>query len=159
MFASTSILTPLLLALVFHPVTLGGMNYIPPGPTPVIFATLAQYHALVPGVYRLRLLSPSAEGGWDGPEVTVSDKLYVYLMCAQLALCQPPGSLLSAVVGWIVGSAWRMDLLPRSRWRAPGWLFKEDPGVEFEMLRRRLRDGESVAEGAPAGPTPPSPGD
>lgn len=62
--------------------------------------------------------------------------------------------MLSAGVGWVVGYAWRNDVLPGalSQWRIPGWLV----GVEsqkhregFEGLRRRL-EGET-AEGSATG--------
>lgn len=137
------------------------MNYLPPGPTPVIFAALAQYHASIPGVYKFKLLTSSAatDSDGDGPGVTLSDKFYVYFLSAQLALCQPPGSMLAAAVGWVIGYAWRMDLLPKSKWRLPGWLFKDSQAGEFENLRRRLRDEDGVTtEGAqaaaPAAPRP-----
>ncbi|PWW79932.1 hypothetical protein C7212DRAFT_349875 [Tuber magnatum] len=145
-FVATNIAAPLLLAAVFRPLTFGQMNYLPPGPTPILFAALAQYHAVIPGVYKFRLLTSTNSNGEEGPGITLSDKFYVYLLSTQLALCQPPGSLLSVAVGWIVGYAWRMDLLPKSKWRIPKWLFKDSQGAEFENLRRRLREGEGVVD-------------
>jgi hypothetical protein len=137
------------------------MNYLPPGPTPIIFAALAQYHASIPGIYKFKLLttSSSADGDADAPGITLSDKFYVYFLSAQLALCQPPGSMLSAAVGWVVGYAWRMDLLPKSKWRLPSWLFTDSQAGEFETLRRRLRDQDGVTTGATqtAVPTAPRP--
>jgi len=145
-FVATNVAAPLLLATIFRPLTFGRMNYLPPGPTPILFAALAQYHAAIPGVYKFRLLTSTNSNGEEGPGITLSDKFYVYLLSTQLALCQPPGSLLSVAVGWIVGYAWRMDLLPKSKWRIPKWLFKDSQGAEFENLRRRLREGEGVAD-------------
>lgn len=137
------------------------MNYLPPGPTPVIFAALAQYHASIPGIYKFKLLtsSSSTEGDVDAPGVTLSDKFYVYILSAQLALCQLPGSMLAAAVGWVIGYAWRMDLLPKSKWRLPSWLFKDSQAGEFETLRRRLRDQDGVATDGTqtAAPTAPRP--
>jgi hypothetical protein len=164
-FVTTSIIAPLLLAIVFRPLTGWKMNFLPPGPTPVIFAALAQYHAGIPGIYKFKLLtsSSSTEGDIDAPGVTLSDKFYVYILSAQLALCQLPGSLLAAAVGWVIGYAWRMDLLPKSRWRLPVWLFKDGQAGEFEILRRRLRDQDGVATGVAtegvqtAAPTAPRP--
>ncbi|KAL7274079.1 hypothetical protein RUND412_003045 [Rhizina undulata] len=157
----TSILVPVLSAVVFT--LTGSLNYIPPGPTPVIFAALAQYHAVVPSVYKFQVAtsifssktpSSSAERSEEEEEetmdvVTLTDKFYVYLLATQLALCQPPGSLFAAAVGWIVGYAWRMEMLPRSRWRLPAWAWKSGSAGEFENLRRRLREGEGVEDGAP----------
>lgn len=160
-FVTTSIIAPLLLAVVFRPLTAWKMNYLPPGPTPIIFAVLAQYYASIPRIYKFKLLtsSSSVEGDADAPGVTLSDKSYVYFFSAQLALCQPPGSMLAAAVGWVIGYAWRMDLLPKSKWRLPSYLFKDSQAMEFESLRRRLRDqDEATTDGAqaaaPAAPRP-----
>ena len=190
-----------------------GWNYLPPGPTAVVFALLAQYHAAVPSIYNIRFLSSSYsapapantstnDDGGSGddddsltlpsshsassasasasssspttttavaattttssssptsspttpplpppppsspsPGITLTDKLPVYLLTAQLALSQPPGSLLAAAVGWVFGYAYRAELIPASRWRVPGWLFDRSGG-EYESLRRRLAAGE-----------------
>ena len=175
-----------------------GWNYLPPGPTAVVFALLAQYHAAVPSIYNIRFLSSSLSASppapapipapasglntsTDGttisssastssssfpatttaaaatpsptssslpppppqspPGITLTDKLPVYLLTSQLALTQPPGSLLAAAVGWVFGYAYRAELIPASRWRVPGWLFDRSGG-EYENLRRRLAAGE-----------------
>ena len=144
----TSILPPVLLTAVFRPLTLGAFNYLPAGPTPIIFAILAQYHAIVPHIYKYRLaMSTSAPTNDDFVGFTFSDKSYRYLLALQLALFQWPGSLLGATIGWFVGYAWRNDVLPGAltRWRVPGWVVgirtqKRSEG--FEGLRRRL-EGES----------------
>ncbi|KAF8473422.1 hypothetical protein BDZ91DRAFT_831127 [Kalaharituber pfeilii] len=145
-----------------------GWNYLPPGPTGVVFALLAQYHAAVPSLYKIRFLPASS--GTDSPaqeqtqarsasssstpavnepphsqeptlSLTLSDKLPIYILASQLALSQPPGSLLVALIGWIFGYAYRADVLPGSRWRIPAWLFDRSGG-EYENLRRRLAAGE-----------------
>jgi hypothetical protein len=124
--------------------TFGAFNYLPAGPTPVIFAILAQYHAIIPHIYKYRVAlsaSPPKDDNFAG--LTFSDKSYRYLLAAQLALFQWPGSLRGASVGWLVGYAWRIDLLPGAltKWRIPGWLLgirTERRGDDFEGLRRRL---------------------
>jgi len=137
------------MAFVLRPLTMGVFNYLPAGPTPVIFAILAQYHAIVPHMYKYRLaLSTSAPTNEDSVGLTFSDKSYRYLLTIQLALFQWPGSLLGAVVGWVWGYAWRNDLLPGAitRWRIPGWMVgirTQKRGQEFEGLRRRLEDENS----------------
>ncbi|KAI1750563.1 hypothetical protein F4782DRAFT_508814 [Xylaria castorea] len=150
----TSILSPVLLALVLRPLSLGLLNYLPAGPTPIIFAILAQYHAMIPHIYKYRIatsISQSPNDQFQG--ITFSDKSYRYLLALQLALFQWPGSILGASVGWVVGYAWRMEVLPRSltRWRIPGWIVgirAPRRSQEFEGLRRRLED-----EGAPTAAT------
>jgi hypothetical protein len=130
--------------------TFGVFNYLPAGPTPIIFAILAQYHAIIPYIYKYRLAlsaSPPTDDNFVG--LTFSDKSYRYLLAAQLALFQWPGSLLGAAIGWLVGYAWRIDLLPGAltKWRIPGWLVgirTEKRGEDFEGLRRRL-EGEDPA--------------
>lgn len=129
--------------------TFGAFNYLPAGPTAIIFALLAQYHAMIPHIYKYRLaLSTSSPASDESAGLTFSDKSYRYLLAVQLALFQWPGSLLGALVGWAVGYSWRNDLLPAmlTRWRIPGWVVgvrtqKRSEG--FEGLRRRLEGEDS----------------
>ncbi|KAH7155010.1 hypothetical protein B0J13DRAFT_214764 [Dactylonectria estremocensis] len=150
----TAALPPLVM-VVMRPLTAGWFNYMPAGPTPIIFAMLAQYHAMVPHMYKYRVATSEAPPT-NEPFVglTFSDKSYKYAIAVHLALLQWPGSLLGAVIGWVVGYSWREGLLPAAlvRWRVPGWvvgLSAQRRSAEFEGLRRRL-EGESsaVATGA-----------
>jgi len=147
---------PPALALVLRPLTLGMFNYLPAGPTPIIFAILAQYHAMIPPIYKYRLaLSASPPSLDDFVGLTFSNKSYRYALAVQLALFQWPGSLLAAAVGWIVGYSWRNDLLPGAlaRWRIPGWMVgvrAHRRSDEFEGLRRRL-EGENSATATATG--------
>lgn len=140
----------MLLTLFLRPVTRGLFNYMPAGPTPLIFAILSQYHALIPHIYSYRVATSAAAPSTDEPfsGLTFSDKSYRYALALQLALFQWPGSVLGALVGWVVGHAWRNDLLPGmvTRWRVPGWLVgvrTQRRRDEFEGLRRRL-EGENA---------------
>jgi len=145
-----AVVTPALTFLL-RPLTLGLINYVPAGPTGIVFAILAQYHAMIPHIYKYRLaLSTSAPNDNHFVGLTFSDKSYRYLLALQLALFQWPGSLLAAAVGWVVGHAWRNGVLPGSltTWRVPGWMV----GIrgpkrteEFEGLRRRLEGENSAA--------------
>lgn len=129
---------------------------MPAGPTPIIFAILAQFHAMVPQMYKYRIATsqaPPTNEQFAG--VTLSDKSYQYGIAFHLALLQWPGSVLGAVVGWVVGYSWRAGLLPASftNWRLPGWIVGSSSyrrSAEFEGLRRRL-EGENPATGVSTG--------
>jgi hypothetical protein len=112
---------------------------------------------MVPHTYQYKVaLSTGAPANNDDiPGVTFSDKSTKYLMALQLALFQWPGSLLGAGVGWLVGQAWRSELLPAalSRWRVPGWVVGmrgEKSSDRFEGMRRRL-ESEGASTGAASG--------
>lgn len=149
-FVLTTFIPPLLLALIFRPLSFNTFNYLPAGPTPLIFAILAQYHAAIPHVYKYQIAASPREQAPSEPfiGVTLSDKSYIYLPALQLSLSQFPGSLLCAVVGWIVGYSWRHDILPGSLIyrRVPGWLVgirEKDRAEDFEGLSRRLASENS----------------
>ncbi|KAI4143243.1 MAG: hypothetical protein L6R39_004650 [Caloplaca ligustica] len=151
-------LTPCLLAppvilAVLRPITFSSLNVLPAGPTPLIFALLAQYYASIPTVYKYRVLVSSAAS--DG--VTFSDKSPVYLLAAQLALSSLPGSAICAVAGWFIGMAWRRDIGPGcwTSWRIPEWLAgtKQESAGNFEHLRRRLEGEGGDSGSATAGGT------
>lgn len=148
-YCFTTILPPLLLALILRPLSFNNFNYLPAGLTPLIFAILAQYHAAIPNIYKYRIAASTATSTTE-PFVglTFSDKSYIYLPAIQLSLAQFPGSFLCAVVGWIVGYGWRNDVLPGAvtRWRVPGWVVGmkgQKRAEDFEAMRRRL-EGENT---------------
>lgn len=159
----TTLLPPILLACVIRPVSWGYLNYLPSGPTGVVFALLAQYYASIPHTFRFRIAtSSSAASAVSKPPQDVSstsaatpatrpnpgnyltlllsDKSLTYLVAAQLALSQFPAMLLPAAVGWFVGLAWRADMLPGASGagrRVPAWLVGE------REEDRRVRDGSA----------------
>lgn len=97
--------------------------------------------------------SPSTSD--DAAGLTFSDKSYRYFLAMQLALFQWPGSILGAAIGWVVGYAWRNDLLPTkvTTWRLPGWMVgmrTQKRSQEFEGLRRRL-EGENAPSATATG--------
>lgn len=185
----TTLLPPILLTLLIRPLSLNNINYLPSGPTATIFALLAQYHATIPYTYRYRIGStpspattnnstdnntnndPSAENATQTSQpkppppslsLLLSDKSTTYIVAAQLALSQFPAMLLPSALGWIVGVAWRAELLPglspaSTGFRVPAWVVgeqerrggsgSESGGAErerYEDLRRRL-EGEVAA--------------
>lgn len=154
-FFLTAIIPPLMM-VVLRPLTAGFFNYVPAGPTPLVFAILAQFHAMVPHMYKYRIATSEAPPT-NRPFVglTFSDKSYKYAIAIHLALLQWPGSLLGAAIGWVVGYSWREGLLPVTivRWRVPGWmvgLSTQKRSAEFEGLRRRL-EGENTATATATG--------
>ncbi|SPO05674.1 uncharacterized protein DNG_08361 [Cephalotrichum gorgonifer] len=176
----TAVIPPLLITLL-QPLTSNLFNYLPAGPTALIFALLAQYHAIIPHVYRYHVAttssspSPSPSTGTPGasasaatdsatttdPEpsgFTLTDKSPCYLLALQLALFQFPASLITAPLGFLLGYSFRSDLLPPAltRWRLPGWLVgssAQKRSAEFEGLRRRLEgeDAEASASASASG--------
>ncbi|RMJ21793.1 hypothetical protein PHISP_07342, partial [Aspergillus sp. HF37] len=61
----TTLLPPLVLACILRPLSWGYLNYLPSGPTGVLFALLAQYYASIPHTFRFRIAttSPSSAAG------------------------------------------------------------------------------------------------
>lgn len=153
-YSFLTFLPPMILALFIRPLSFYHINYLPAGPTPLIFAVFAQYHAVIPHVYKYRIATSASPPSTDAfVGLTFSDKSYLYLLAIQLALSQFPGSFLSACVGWAVGYAWRNEVLPSSlvRWRIPGWMvgIRTKKRVEnFEGLRRRLEAESSNTDPA-----------
>lgn len=149
----TSIVPPACL-FVLRPLAPRVFNYMPGGLTPILFAVLAQYHAMVPHMYKYRIATsdaPPTSEPFAG--LTLSDKSYQYALAVHLALLQWPGSLVGAAVGWVAGYAWRGGLLPAAlvTWRLPGWVVgvkTQRSSAEFEQLRRRLEDENGAATAA-----------
>jgi len=155
----TVLIPPFLLALVLRPLTLGHVNYLPAGPTAILFAILAQYHAAIPSTYRYRIgmtASPPASSSNTAQSaaaqftalrngtVTFTSKTLIYVIPLQLALSQFPSSLLPAAVGWAVGYAYRNEVLPATSWRVPAWVVgQKSKKPSVETLRRRL-EGEDT---------------
>lgn len=155
----TLVIPPLLLALVLRPFSFGNINYLPAGPTPILFAILAQYHAAIPSIYRYRVgalassslattsSSSSAAAQFSSLRsgtFTLTSKTMSYLLPLQLALSQFPSSILPAAIGWAVGYAYRNDVLPATSWRVPAWAVgQKNAGPSMEALRRRMEGEDS----------------
>lgn len=151
MLPYTLLLPPLILLVFLRPLSFGNINYLPAGPTPLLFALLAQFHSAIPPTYRYRV------GATANPQpqlnsvlnktVTLSSKTMSYFIPIQLALSQFPSSILPATVGWAVGYAYRNEAIPGTSWRIPAWIVgQKSKGPNMETLRRRL-EGED-ADGA-----------
>lgn len=101
-------------------------NYLPSGPTPAIFTLLALYHDMIPSVYKFKLLSSSpSRSAQDQPpsilstthSITLSDKIFVYILASHLSLSQFPASTICAFSGWFVGVLWSREVLPLRNFR------------------------------------------
>ncbi|KAK2731800.1 hypothetical protein FQN57_003161 [Myotisia sp. PD_48] len=152
----TTMLPPLVLTLFLRPLSLNTINLLPAGPTTILFAILAQYHAVVPTTYKYRIStsSRSASPPATSPSIDFSDKSTVYFLAIQLSLSQFPHSILPAVIGWVIGYAWRAELLSTriSAWRLPVWLYDDSQGTRDLILRHVGGGNGSIpATGAGAG--------
>jgi hypothetical protein len=107
-----------------------------------VFGILAQYHSAIPYIYKYRISSGTSSGQEYGMMLT--SKSTSYLLPLQLAFSQFPGSVLAAGVGWIVGFAYRRDILPgAARWRVPNWVYGgAEQKDRYDHLRRRM-EGEA----------------
>ena len=146
----TLLFPPLILTFLLRPLSFNRLNTLPAGPTPLVFAVLAQYHAAIPHVYKYRIIdSFPTQGTLDG--ITFSDKSVTYVLACQLALSSLPGSLVAAGVGWLLGVAWRQELGPAmwTRWRVSGWLVDRGrrEGEDLEGLTRSLEREQGIGTG------------
>lgn len=138
------------ISMFLRPLSAGLFDYVPAGPTPIIFAALLQYQVMIPHLYKYRIATSEAPPTDDlFAGLTLSDKSLKYAVAVHLSLLQWPGSVLAALVGWVTGYAWREGVLPTAvvRWRVPAWvlgLSAPSRTREFEGLRRRL-EGEGAA--------------
>jgi len=91
--------------LLFHRV---GLNYIPSGPSALLFSLLYQHSRIVPSVYNFRIFG-----------VPLNNKSFTYLLALQLAISHLPGSLAAAMIGILTGQIYRSDLSNLKSYRLP----------------------------------------
>ncbi|KDQ08269.1 hypothetical protein BOTBODRAFT_191890 [Botryobasidium botryosum FD-172 SS1] len=84
------------------------MNVIPSGPIALIFSILYQHYRIVPSSYTYRISS-----------ISISNKAPMYFLALQLAIFQPPGSAVAAIVGLLVGLLYRSDIIGLKSYRIP----------------------------------------
>ncbi|KAG9946988.1 hypothetical protein KCU85_g6113, partial [Aureobasidium melanogenum] len=143
----TVLLPPLLLVLIIRPLSFYNINYLPAGPTAIVFALLAQYHAAIPYMYKYQL--SANESPHSSSAITLTSKSTSYLLPLQLALSQLPGSAIVAAVGWLVGYAYRREILPgAATWRIPDLSAGKRERERFEGLRRRMEGEAATASGS-----------
>src|SRR5947207_1065944 len=107
-YLTNSIFAPILLALVLRPISSNRLNYLPPGPTALLFSLLPLYMRLIPPSYTLHLGSTAS----SPTSLSLTDKWGLYLLYTQLSLSQFPGSLICAVTGYLTGLCWEFSLIP-----------------------------------------------
>lgn len=122
-FIYTSIFTPLFLIFIIKPLSRGRYQYLPPGPTPLIFSILAQYHTIIPRSYKFQVLNSPTFNSKRG--LILSNKIYLYILSFQLLFAQSPGSIIAACTGWIIGRLYIFKYLPGVKWRIPKRIFSK----------------------------------
>jgi len=143
----------LVLGLILRPLSSNRLNYLPPGPTPLIFSILPLYIHLIPPSYTLRLgantPTPSSPTG-----IALTDKWALYILYAQLSLSQFPGSLICAFTGYLTGLMWEFSLVPSAikHFRLPRRLFRTDATITQTGSRQTPR--ETIVEAPPQPPEP-----
>jgi len=85
-----------------------GLNYIPSGPSALIFAILYQYWRLIPSAYEFRIFG-----------LSLSNKSFVYVLGLQLAVSYMPGSIAVALIGILSGQIYRSELAGLKFYRLP----------------------------------------
>ena len=85
----------------------------------------------------------------------MSDKWGLYVLYAQLALSQFPGSLICALTGYLTGMLWEYNLVPSiiKHFRLPKRFFNTDAAIVQTGSRQRQRDAEPIVE-VPTAPAP-----
>ncbi|KAK0269947.1 hypothetical protein LTR35_014413 [Friedmanniomyces endolithicus] len=100
--------------------------------------------------WKRQWMEPQTSGmGTSGDEengygMNLTSKSTAYILPLQLALSQLPGSAIAAGIGWLVGFAYRREILPgATRWRIPDWVVGGTRRKErYDSLRRRM-EGEA----------------
>ncbi|KAI5123411.1 hypothetical protein M0805_006117 [Coniferiporia weirii] len=85
-----------------------GLNVLPSGPVTLVFSILYQFSRLVPHSYTFRIFG-----------VTVTNKVFMYIIALQLAISQPPGSIAATLIGILSGQLYRADVLGLKSFRLP----------------------------------------
>ncbi|KAH7912975.1 hypothetical protein BJ138DRAFT_1147175 [Hygrophoropsis aurantiaca] len=83
-----------------------GLNHIPAGSITLVFSILYQWFRIVPPVYHFRVFG-----------VSVSNKIFTYVLASQLAIGHLPGSFASALIGILSGLIYRSDFVNLKSWR------------------------------------------
>ncbi|BFZ54817.1 hypothetical protein PYCC9005_001854 [Savitreella phatthalungensis] len=153
-WASTSVAVPVVARALAALTGAAACGNIPQGPLPIVFALLAHYVAVIPPTYTVTLARTSTTGA-----VQVSDKVYMGALAIGMATARMPGSLVCAVVGWMVGVAYTRAGTTGTGWwskvvgwRLPRWLsgLVIDHRPVNVVVRAREEESRNVGGGAGA---------
>lgn len=89
------------------------LNVIPSGPVGLAFSLVYQYFIFVPATYHFRVFG-----------VTLSNKLFLYILALELAISQPWSTTLVAVLGLSTGALYRSDIANLKSYRLPPWFIR-----------------------------------
>lgn len=133
-----------------RPLSSNRLNYLPPGPTALLFSLLPLYIHLIPPSYTLRLGASTPEPS-STTGLALTDKWGLYVLFGQLALSQFPGSLICATTGYITGLLWEFSLVPAfiKHFRLPRNFFREEATISQTGARQTR---ETVVAAAPPEP-------
>lgn len=136
----------------FRPLSSNRLNYLPPGPTPLLFSLLPLYIHLIPPSYTLHL-GASTPTPTTPTGLSLTDKWGIYVLYTQLALSQFPGSLICALTGYLTGLMWQFNLVPSTlkHFRLPRNLFRS----EATITQSGTRQTRETAVEAPTAPPEP----
>jgi len=122
-----------------------GLNVVPASPIALLFSVLYQFSRVVPAIYHFRIFG-----------VVLNNKSFTYLLAAQLAFSAVPGSLVSAVIGAVVGQIYRADLFSLKTYQIPPWLIRLSSNVAPYVIgstRPPRRSNRALHEGSRASST------
>lgn len=148
-YATTSLLVPIVNAVLYSVTGWPGLDTVPGGLTPTLFALLFSYHALVPAVPSLQLSLPGRSTADNAQQtMQVTTKWWFYGVAMHLATCRYPGSLVSAITGWVVGALYHSCTILPASWHLPPFLASVlvQNSTCTTMNRRQRRPGFRTRE-------------
>ncbi|KAG8890495.1 hypothetical protein FRB98_007842 [Tulasnella sp. 332] len=83
-----------------------GLNYLPPAPVAIILAIMYQHYRVVPISYTFRI-----------SVFNVSNKAFQYFLAYLLAISDPPGTLVTCIIGLVTGQIYRSDIVSLKNYR------------------------------------------
>lgn len=95
------------------------------------------YYRDIPPLHKYRLLG-----------IPLTDKLFVYLLAFQMAISNPPASVISAICGLLSGLLYTTEGTGISRFTLPRWLVQWCSRVALPLLRTEDRSRRTINQAA-----------